>query len=110
MNAPVQIVLTTTLAFFVLSLISIHFLRSWVSARFLSEDQFRDFKENGIMGQSSILEPSRMKWEYRFVISSLAIDPDPKARLVSLAWQWSWKLFLLSGIAFGVTSIVSAIT
>lgn len=110
MNAPVQIILTTTLAFFVIALISIHLLRSFVSARFLSEEQFVEFKENGIMGKSSILEPSRMMWEYRFVLSSLENDPDPKARVVSSAWQWSWKLLLLSGIVFGVTSVVIAIT
>lgn len=108
MQAAVQIFLGIMLATMLVTVLTVHILRGLIAAKFLNDEQFERFKENGMMGEGFTTEPSRWTWEYQFVRSVLERSGEPRAALFSAVWRWSCRLFLASGIAFGVGSIIHA--
>ncbi len=87
-------------------ILSILLLRAVVAARFLDDDQFGEFKENGMMSTYASLAPGRMKWEYDFVRGVLEESDVAAAKALAFSWKWCCRALLAFAFTFFAGSIV----
>jgi len=97
--------IVASLSLLIIEVVHLHSLRAKIASKIFNDQQFEQFQREGMPG-STLNDPTRLIWEYRFVRGVLESSDSALSSHLLKHWNWCFRALLAAAISLVSCSII----